>query len=355
MNITDGRPGTSRWKEADRTGRDAMSEDTHMGELGLSTGGAGPAIAVTGIGGAGCNFVHRMAGRGMKGVTTIAINTDRLHLEMVDADRKLLIGNDRVHGTGCGSDPDLGRLCMEDAADTLSEVIGSPDVVFIVAGLGGGTGTGGAPMAARIAKETGAIVVGVAFMPFQGERTRRANARAGLEEFRRTSDAVMVMENDRLLTLAPDLPIGEAFSMMDKLIAERISGVLEMMSLSSKLLETSRLLEALPEQGMAMVSCGEAITCEAVDHPLLQLECAAEAASCGPGAKSLTELWVEEARQGTLHMPGTNVLVGTRSDSGGRRVVPIAAGMPVLAAGPADRAPSKSGRQTVLLAGPWTI
>jgi cell division protein FtsZ len=333
-----------------------MSENKASGEPGLSPGVAGsdPDIVVTGIGGAGGNFVHWISGRGIKGVTTIAINTDRIHLEVVDADRKLLIGNDRVHGTGCGSDPGLGRLCMEDAADTLAEVIGSPDVVFIVAGMGGGTGTGGAPMAARIAKATGAIVVGVAFMPFKAERTRRANAQAGLEEFRRTSDAVMVMENDRLLTLAPDLPIGEAFSMMDKLIVERITGVLEMMSLSSKLVETTRLLEALPEQGMAMLSCGEGITCEAVDHPLLELECAAEA-SCGAGAKTLTELWVEEARQGTLHMPGTNVLVGTRSDPGGRKVVPIAAGMPVLAAGPADRAPSKGGRQAVLLAGPWTI
>jgi cell division protein FtsZ len=210
-------------------------------------------------------------------------------------------------------------------------------------------------MAARVAKDTGAIVVGVAFMPFKAERTRRQNAQAGLEEFRRTSDAVMVMENDRLLTLAPDLPIGEAFSKMDKLIVERITGVLEMMSISSKLVETNRLLDALPEQGMAMLSCGEGITCEAVDHPLLQLECAAEAASSGPSVKSLTELWVEETRAGTLHMPATNVLVGTRSEPGGRRVVPIAAGMPVLAAGPADRAPSKGGRQAVLLAGPWTI
>jgi cell division protein FtsZ len=315
-----------------------------------------PAVAVAGIGGGGCNFVHRISGMGIKGVTTIAINTDRLHLEMVDADRKLLIGKDRVHGTGCGSDAGLGRLCMQDAAGTLAEVLGTHDVVFIVAGLGGGTGTGGAPLAARIAKESGAIVVGVAFMPFKGERTRRATAQSGLEDFRRMSDAVMVMENDRLLTLAPDLPIGEAFSMMDKLIAERISGVLEMMSLSAKLSETTRLLEALPETGMAMLSCGEGITCEAVDHPLLQLECAAEAAaSTGPAAKTLTELWVEEARQGTLHMPATNVLVGTRSEPGGRKVVPIAAGMPVLAAGPADRAPTKGGRQAVLLAGPWTI
>ena len=292
---------------------------------------------------------------GIRGVTTVAVNTDRLHLELVDADQKMLVGNDRVHGTGCGSDPDKGRLCMEDASGELAELLGSPDVVFIVAGLGGGTGTGGAPVAARIAKETGAIVVGVAFMPFVAERTRRAQAQGGLEQFRRTSDAVMVMENDRLLTLAPDLPIGEAFSMMDKLIADRISGVLEMMSLSSKLLETTRLLEALPEEGMAMLSCGEGITCEAIDHPLLELECMAGASVCGPGARSLTELLVDDAREGTLHMPRTNVLVGTRNDRSGRKVVPIAAGMPLIAAGPATKAPSRGIRQTMLLAGPWNI
>ncbi len=333
-----------------------MTENTSMGEPGL-TPGAGrkePSIAVTGIGGAGCNFVHRITGLGIKGLTTIAINTDRIHLELVDADKKMLIGNDRVHGTGCGSDPEIGRRCMEDAAGELSEVLGSLDVVFIVAGLGGGTGTGGAPIVARVAKETDAIVVGVAFMPFMAERTRRQIAQSGLEEFRRTSDAVMIMENDRLLTMAPDVPINEAFSVIDKLIAERISGVLEMMSISSKLLETNLLLEALPEEGLAMVSCGEGITCEAVDHPLLELECVAGASVSAPGAKTLTELWVEEARQGTLHMPGTNVLVGTRHDPSGRKVVPIAAGMPLLAAGPASRAPLRGMHQTVLLGGPWT-
>jgi cell division protein FtsZ len=335
---------------------DGMTENISSVEPGLSPGRAKrePSIAVTGIGGAGCNFVHRISGMGIKGLTTIAINTDRIHLEVVDADKKMLIGNDRVHGTGCGSDPEIGRLCMEDAAYELSEVLGSPDVVFIVAGLGGGTGTGGAPIASRVAKETNAIVVGVAFMPFMAERTRLLNARGGLEEFRRSSDAVMVMENDRLLKMAPDLPIGEAFSKIDNLIAERISGVLEMMSISSKLLETNRLLEALPEEGLAMVSCGEGITCEAVDHPLLELECMAGASVCAPGTKTLTELWVEEARQGTLHMPGTNVLVGTRHAPNGRKVVPIAAGMPLIAAGPASRAPSRGMHQTVLLSGPWT-
>jgi len=346
-----------------------MSENNECNEHAIPTVQVGrkPSIVVAGIGGAGCNFVHRMSRMGISGLTTIAVNTDRLHLELVDADKKLLMGNDRVHGTGAGSDPRTGRLCMEDAAEELACLLGSPDVVFVVAGLGGGTGTGGAPAAARIAHEAGAIAVGVAFMPFGAERGRVETARTGLEQFRQSSDAVMVMENDRLLTMVPNLPVEEAFLSIDKLIVEKITGMMEMMTLSSKLLDTSRILEALPQDCMAMVVCGEGkedaeMTCEAVDHPLLELECVAGAAVTASAVKGIADVMVAETRNGAYHMPWTNVLVGTRAGpaGSGRKVVPLVAGMKAY---PAQSDPNRTHteprtavrclRQALLQDGPW--
>lgn len=347
-----------------------MNENEQCKEPSRSMAGVGrrPSVAVAGIGGAGCNFVHRMSGLGVRGLTTIAVNTDRLHLELVDADKKLLIGNDRVHGTGAGADPGLGRVCMEEAADELAGLLGSPDVVFIVAGLGGGTGTGGAPAAARIAKEAGAIAVGVAFMPFRAERGRTETASSGLEQFRRSSDAVMVMENDRLLAMAPNVPIEQAFMSIDKLIVEKITGMIDMISLSSKIVETERILEALPQDGLAMVVCGDGkeaaeITCEVVDHPLLELECVAGASITASTVKGISEVMEAEAREGAYHMPRTNVLVGTRAGpaGSGRRVVPLVAGMKTYPAHleqprprPEPKTASRGLRQLLLQEGPWT-
>lgn len=347
-----------------------MSENNVCKEdtLPVLQAGRKPSVVVAGIGGAGCNFVHRISLMGMSGLTTIAVNTDRLHLELVDADKKLLMGNDRVHGTGAGSDPLVGRLCMEDAADELACLLGCPDVVFIVAGLGGGTGTGGAPAAARIAHEAGAIAVGVAFMPFGSERGRVEAARAGLEQFRQSSDAVMVMENDRLLAMSPNLPIEEAFLSFDRLILEKINGMMEMMTLSSKIFETSRILEALPQDGMAMVVCGDGkeeseLTCEAVDHPLLELECVAGAAVTAFAVKGIADVMVAENRNGAYRMPRTNVLVGMRAGpaGSGRKVVPLVAGMkayPVqteaMRARPEPKATVRGVRQALIQDGPWS-
>jgi len=347
-----------------------MSDDNEGSEKALSTVTAGrrPSVVVAGIGGAGCNFVHRMSQMGMSGPTTIAVNTDRLHLELVDADRKLLIGKDRVHGTGAGSDPETGRVCMEEAADELSALLGSPDVVFIVAGMGGGTGTGGAPAAARIAHEAGAIAVGVAFMPFGAERGRTETAKSGLEFFRQSSDAVMVMENDRLLTMAPDLPIEQAFLKMDRLIVERIGGMMEMMALPSKLLETQKVIEALPSDGMAMVECGQGsgmaeITCQPMDHPLLELECAVAASVTASTVKGISDVIVAGGQPGGFSMPRTNVLVGTRTGPAGtgRKVVPLVTGMKAYPVHTVDRrqrpelsASARPLRQTRLLDGQWT-
>jgi len=346
-----------------------MNENTERKEPGLSTVQAGKriSIAVAGVGGAGCNFVNRISAMGIRNLTTVAINTDRFHLELVDADKKLLVGKDRLHGTGAGSDPELGRLCMEEASDEVMALLGQPDVLFIVAGLGGGTGTGGAPTVARLAKEAGTFVVGVAFMPFHAERGRSEAARAGLGVFGHCSDVVLVMENDRLLTMAPNMPIDQAFMTLDKIIAESISSMIEMISITAKVVEEKSILDALPQDGLAMVVCGggkeeTAITCEAVDHPLLELECKALNAIATSTARELTEVMVAEARQGAYHMPKANVLVRTRPEptGSGRKVVPLVAGMKRYSRAVGGMrevavpgATPRPLRQTVLNGGPW--
>lgn len=177
----------------------------------------------------------------------------------------------------------------------------------------------------------------------------------------------MVMENDRLLTMAPDLPVEEAFLSMDKLIVEKISGMMEMMSLPSKLLETQKILEALPSDGMAMVVCGEGselagITCEAVDHPLLELECAVSTSVTASTMKGISDVMVAQGNKGGFRMPMTNVLVGTRTGpaGSGRKVVPLVTGMKAypVHAGPKRPQPEPKTavrplRQTQLLDGQW--
>ncbi|MGQ9582451.1 MAG: hypothetical protein ACUVV6_02935 [Thermoplasmatota archaeon] len=308
-------------------------------------------VVVVGVGGAGCNFVDRMSSSGVRDITLVAVNTDRVHLEFVDADKKLLIGKDRLHGTGTGGDPATGRVCMEEAAEELAALLGSPDVVFVVAGLGGGTGSGGAPGAARVAKRCGATVLGVAFMPFRLESGRQDAARCGLEELRRSSDAVMVMENDRLLSMAPELPLNKAFEVFDGLVVERISALVESMRLPRRVLESEKILQALPDGRLAMVcrreEGEEGITCETLDHPLLEMviPVMGGAYAAGGGAEV-------GATRPLVH---SNVLVSARAGrgGGGREVVPLVAGMRTYSADapPAAGAP-RATRQTLL--GLWT-
>ncbi|MEM2870504.1 MAG: hypothetical protein QW379_08850 [Thermoplasmata archaeon] len=337
-----------------------MTERVQIGEPGLYPGSESgePAVVVVGVGGAGCNFVNRVSCTGIPGVVTMAVNTDRIHIELVDADKKLLIGKSRVHGTGIDGDPVLGKICMEEAAEEFLELLGSPDVVFIVAGMGGGTGTGAAPVAARLAGGMGAVVLGVAYMPFSIESWRVERAREGLEEFRRSSQAVMVMENDRLLSMAPTLPVNLAFDAFDQPLIHRIAAMVERMRISKSIIELERVAEALPLEGLAMVRCdgdaGEArVVCEAVDHPLLEIDCIG-----APWVKP-TDSGARSVLGGVSPMPPSNVLVSTRpvQDGSGKRILPLVSGMrtyPTLqshthARPPSQSQPQKSTRQTLLI------
>jgi len=179
-----------------------------------------PSIVIVGCGGAGNNTINRLYNMGVEGAMTIAINTDKQHLDMVQAEKKILIGKSLTRGLGAGGFPEVGRKAAELARGTLEEVLKDADLVFVTAGMGGGTGTGSAPVVAQIAKDQGAIVVGMVSSPFRVERARLIKAEEGIEELRQSADSVIVLDNNRLLEYVPNLPIEQAFSVMDQLIAE---------------------------------------------------------------------------------------------------------------------------------------
>ena len=189
-------------------------------------------IKVVGIGGGGVNAVNRMIDAGLKGVEFIAVNTDAQALLMSDADVKLDIGRTVTRGLGAGSDPEVGRAAAEEHRDEIEEVLKGADMVFVTAGKGGGTGTGGAPVVAEIAKSLGALTIGVVTRPFGFEGRRRAvQADAGIQKLREKVDTLIVIPNDRLLTVSTEkTSMVNAFKMADEILLQGVSGITELIN-----------------------------------------------------------------------------------------------------------------------------
>ncbi len=189
-------------------------------------------IKVVGIGGGGVNAVNRMIDAGLKGVEFIAINTDAQALLMSDADVKLDIGRQLTRGLGAGSDPDIGRQAAEEHRDEIEEVLKGADMVFITAGKGGGTGTGGAPVVAEIARSLGALTIGVVTRPFSFEGRRRAvQADGGIQRLKEKVDTQIVIPNDRLLTVSNDkTSMVNAFKMADEVLLQGVQGITDLIT-----------------------------------------------------------------------------------------------------------------------------
>src|SRR5438067_609630 len=189
-------------------------------------------IKVVGIGGGGVNAVNRMIDAGLKGVEFIAVNTDAQALLMSDADVKLDIGRELTRGLGAGSDPDVGREAAEAHRDEIEEVLKGADMVFITAGKGGGTGTGGAPVVAEIAKTAGALTIGVVTRPFGFEGRRRAvQAEAGIQRLKEKVDTLIIIPNDRLLTVSNDkTSMVNAFKMADEVLLQGVQGITDLIT-----------------------------------------------------------------------------------------------------------------------------
>ncbi|MCV7381110.1 cell division protein FtsZ [Mycobacterium alsense] len=189
-------------------------------------------IKVVGIGGGGVNAVNRMIEQGLKGVEFIAINTDAQALLMSDADVKLDVGRDSTRGLGAGADPEVGRRAAEDAKDEIEELLRGADMVFVTAGEGGGTGTGGAPVVASIARKLGALTVGVVTRPFSFEGKRRGNqAEAGIAALRESCDTLIVIPNDRLLQMGDAaVSLMDAFRSADEVLLNGVQGITDLIT-----------------------------------------------------------------------------------------------------------------------------
>jgi len=189
-------------------------------------------IKVVGIGGGGVNAINRMIEAGLKGVEFIAINTDAQALLMSDADVKLDVGRDLTRGLGAGADPEVGRRAAEDHAEEIEEVLKGADMVFVTAGEGGGTGTGGAPVVAKIAKGLGALTIGVVTRPFTFEGRRRANqAETGIGSLREEADTLIVIPNDRLLSISGrNVSMLDAFRSADQVLLSGVQGITDLIT-----------------------------------------------------------------------------------------------------------------------------
>ena len=215
-------------------------------------------IVVVGIGGAGNNTVTRLMEVSTLNTECVAVNTDAVHLKISKANQKILIGEKLTRGLGVGGDPKLGRAAIEESRQRIEDLLTGADIVFITAGLGGGTGTGAAPIVAEIARRKNAVTVGVVTMPFRIEKGRIQFASAALNELRGHCDTVMVIDNNKLMQLVPQLPIGEAFKVADQVLANMIRGIVETVSAPSLInLDFSDFKTIVKKGGVAVVGVGE--------------------------------------------------------------------------------------------------
>jgi cell division protein FtsZ len=239
-------------------------------------------IFVVGTGGAGNNTVSRLAEIGVEGAGTLSVNTDAQDLFYSKSDHKLLIGRSTCGGLGAGGMPDIGEESAEESEEQLKEKLEGADMVFVTCGLGGGTGTGSAPVISKLAKKIGALTIAVATMPFSAEGLRRReNAEKGLEKLQSAADTVIVIPNDKLLEVAPNLPINKAFMVADELLGRAVKGITELITKPGLVsLDFADIRSIMIGSGMAMIGMGESDSGdraiesvhEALNSPLLDLD-----------------------------------------------------------------------------------
>jgi len=249
-------------KTADQQASTAMSKSKPVSdsddELRRIVEGIATSIKIIGSGGAGGNTVERLSEMGVEGGSIVAVNSDALDLLNTPADTKVLIGSSLTGGIGAGNDPEIGRECAEIDIDKLRDSITGADMVFITCGLGGGTGTGSAPVIAEVAKEVQGLTIAVVTLPFGVEgKIRAQNALKGLKRLRKYADTVIVIPNDRLLDIAPNLPINAAFKVADELLANAVKGITEMVTKPGLVnLDFADVRTILKDGGSAMIGLG---------------------------------------------------------------------------------------------------
>ncbi len=224
-------------------------------------------IKVVGAGGAGSNMVSWLYKKGIKGAEIISCNTDQQHLNMTDSDKKFLIGKELTRGLGCGGYPNKGAEAAQESLQDIKDFLKGTDMVFVCAGMGGGTGTGAAPVIANVAKENNAIVIGTVTMPFNIEKARIDKAEFGLQQLRQVSDTVIVIDNNRLVNIAGNLPVQQAFAVANELISTMIRGIVETIAVPSLVnLDFADVKAIMTNGGVAAIGVGASDTNSRVDE-----------------------------------------------------------------------------------------
>ncbi|WP_054839898.1 cell division protein FtsZ [Thermococcus sp. JCM 11816] len=240
-------------------------------------------IYVVGVGGAGCNTINRMMQVGIQGAKIIAMNTDAQDLLKVRAHKKILLGKELTRGLGAGNNPKIGEEAAKESEREIREALEGADMVFITCGLGGGTGTGAAPpVVAEIAKKMGALTVAVVTLPFTVEGIRRIkNAEYGLERLKKNTDTVIVIPNDKLMEVAPNLPIHMAFKVADEILVQAVKGITELITKPGLVnLDFNDVRAVMKDGGVAMIGIGESdsekraleAAQQALNSPLLDVD-----------------------------------------------------------------------------------
>ena len=301
-------------------------------------------IKVVGVGGMGGNAITWLFNKGIEGATIYAANTDALHLSVTKADEKILIGKELTRGLGCGGKPDRGREAAKEALAEIKKTVVGADMVFVISGMGGGTGTGAAPVFAQIAKETGAIVIGVVTMPFDAEKARIDKAEFGLQELRDVTDTCIVLDNNRLVDIAGQLPIEQAFAVANELVSTMVKGIVETITLPSLInLDYADVSSIMKNGGVAVIGIGESDSSsdkvneavrQALTHPLLDVDYKGATGAlihitCGPDLK-LEEFDLIGRTVSENLSPDAQVIIGARINkefTGKVRVITIMTGV----------------------------
>jgi len=239
-------------------------------------------VKVIGCGGGGGNSVSRMKEIGIKGCEIIAVNTDAQDLLYCDVDTKILIGRELTHGLGAGSNPKVGEQAARESEQEIKKKLHDSDMVFITCGLGGGTGTGASPVVAEIAKKAGALTIGIVTLPFTVEGQKRIeNAQIGLEKLAAVADTLIVIPNDKLLEIAPELPIHTAFKVADEILTNSVKGITELITKAGLVnLDFADVKAVMSNGGVSLIGIGEsdsenrakdAIE-KAINNPLLDVD-----------------------------------------------------------------------------------
>jgi len=262
--------------------KDSFTRSTTDKELEEVLASLTTTIKVIGCGGAGTNTISRCVEAGITGAELVAVNTDAQHLLMTRSPKKVLIGRHLTRGLGAGSLPQIGEDAAKESEQDLRNAIGHSDMVFVTCGLGGGTGTGSAPIVAKVAREAGALTIGVVTLPFSVEGfIRMENAENGLNNLRNVCDTVIVIPNDKLLDIVPNLSLNAAFKVADEVLMRSIKGITEMITTPGLVnLDFADLKTVMKRGGVAMIGLGEAegenkavnAVVEALNSPLLEVD-----------------------------------------------------------------------------------